>query len=142
MRITRDQDLTTAAGLDVGLKAVRSDGPTMAWVSIPCTGGSILQAANAHHPGAAKRMAAHLKLFRALWAKATTLMDAVLASGGPWPFNGPPHAPIGASSRSITTSKNIICIGSKYMVARLGCEMRRGYRLQAVVGGYIVAYAV
>ena len=40
------------------------------------------QAANAHLPGAAKRMAAHLKLFRALWASATVLMDAVLASAG------------------------------------------------------------
>ena len=82
IRITKSTDLTTPAGLGVGLEGVRKDGRTLAWVAIPCTGGSVLQAANAHLPGASRRMAAHLKLFRALWKNAVVIMDAVLASGG------------------------------------------------------------
>ena len=82
IRITKSTDLTTSAGLGVGLEGVREDGRTLAWVAIPCTGGSVLQAANAHLPGASRRMTAHLKLFRALWKNAVIIMDAVLASGG------------------------------------------------------------
>ena len=82
VRITKHTDLTTSEGLGFGLHEVREDGHTLAWVAIPCTGGSVLQAANAHLPGATRWMTAHLRLFRALWRNAVIIMDAVLASGG------------------------------------------------------------
>ena len=82
VRVTKRSDLTTSEGLGFGLHGVREDGRTLAWIAIPCTGGSVLQAANAHLPGALRRMAAHLKLFRVLWRHAVIIMDAVLASGG------------------------------------------------------------
>ena len=37
---------------------------------------------NQHHPGAARRMAKHLKLYRTLWKRSVKNMESVLGAGG------------------------------------------------------------
>ena len=82
IKVTEQEDLGTPEGLSLGLSGVRQDGATLTWVSIPCTGGSVLQAANAHHPGAERRMQRHFALFRKLWKNAVIVMEATLNAGG------------------------------------------------------------
>ena len=82
IRLSDAVDLTTKEGLELGLSSVRGDSKTLSRVSIPCIGGSVLQYAHRHHPGAARRMAKHLKLFRKLWRRSVTLIEAVLGAEG------------------------------------------------------------
>ena len=75
-------EVITDEGLQLGLSSVRGDSKTLSLVSIPCTGGSVLQFANQHHPGASLRMAKHLKMYRKLWQRNVDIMVAVLRAGG------------------------------------------------------------
>jgi len=82
-RITLDDDFTSDEGLWKALEAVRQGGQNvLVWVSIPCVGGSVLQYANAHHPGARRRMQRHYSLFLKLWRNACVVVEQALGQGG------------------------------------------------------------
>ena len=81
-RITLDDDFTSDEGLWKALEAVRQGGQNvLVWVSIPCVGGSVLQYANAHHPGARRRMQRHYSLFLKLWRNACVVVEQALGQG-------------------------------------------------------------
>ena len=82
LRITEKRDLLKDRTFNESVRFIRKDGCTLAWVAIPCTGGSVLQFANRHHPNAQKRLGEHLRKFRLLWKRAVELMTAVMKSGG------------------------------------------------------------
>ena len=78
-----ETNFTSDEGLEKALEAVRRGGSkVLVWVSIPCTGGSIVQYSKAHHPGARRRMAKRFALFRKLWTNACVVMEERFKAGG------------------------------------------------------------
>ena len=61
LRITEKSDQLKDRTFNESVRFIRKDGRTLAWVAIPCTGGSILQFANQHHPNAQKQIGEHLR---------------------------------------------------------------------------------
>ena len=87
IRLTREHDMSTQAGLDYALSIVqraRDDGKSVdLWGSIPCTGGCPFQRLNAKRgPKTRKKIAMHKRLFSKLFINYTKLADKVLAAGG------------------------------------------------------------
>jgi len=85
VRITVDDDLTTAVGLEKALSAVRNlkGSDILLWISIPCTGGSPWQRINcAFSERARLSVAQHIALYRVLLRQAAVVAREVRAHGG------------------------------------------------------------
>ena len=77
LRITQKDDLRDERTYQRVLHILRKWGrSSLAWISIPCTGGSPWQRMNVHRNGddAARRVDAHISLFRELWQQACRLI--------------------------------------------------------------------
>ena len=87
VRLTKENDMSTPAGLKFALAAARGarrDGKRVdLWGSIPCTGGCPFQRLNAKRgPSTRRKIAAHRALFRLLFANYAILAGEVIKYGG------------------------------------------------------------
>ena len=63
IRITKENDVTTAKGLQIAMEAVKRPN-CLLWVAIPCTGGSSWQHINKLKPGGKANLEEHYRVSR------------------------------------------------------------------------------
>ena len=92
VRLTIENDLTTAAGLEAALQAVR-DTPSWqylhVWAALPCTGGSPWQNINRRYESARKKIEKHLETFYKLADNFLKVAREVVKRGGDLSFEWP-----------------------------------------------------
>ena len=84
IRLTADDDMTSATGLAKAVAAVSQPGiPVLLFASMPCTGGSPYVNLNWHlGPKTRSKIRAHRALFRRLWINFVVVADACMTNGG------------------------------------------------------------
>ena len=80
IRLTERHDLASKEGLEYALQQGQRYGylPMWIWSSIPCTGGSTMQAINKDQPNHPARMAKHNRLFKKLHRNLMVLCEHVV----------------------------------------------------------------